>query len=782
MASFSFLSLSACLLNLPLHRRSLLGALLLSPILGFLHGLFTWLIYRAHASISYRLYNPSDYGSFQPSVGLRLLHLLLHASLSFCYLFNWVFFFLLLGGSLSLPSLVFSVAAVVVCRLGCRVLLQLLSLSANVSFAAATDSNPLSSSAETEGRGGAPGGLLSLLSQKAHLAADVHHWLGALASLPDFYGPSDVSRRPSCFDLYFYLESLLPTSPSPTEAFCFKEQQQQPAAAAAAAAAGGRGGAASERLLQHEIEGGPPSAAASAAAFYNEEADYMGPLEEAAEECAAFLGMPGGGPCLASSCCCVAAGAEQAAALLFMWVDGSLSFISLGGLTLLLGARLPAGVLLSGAPLFAATCALSAALLAACKKLLFRLLHASYGYSAPGGAPGRRAALDGGGAPGGAPYYYRLADEEGGAANTLRKLQDALSVRDILERLKTHTSSSSSGSNSITEKQLQLLQRLHTGDLEEGPFNPDEQQQHQQQQHQQQHQEEEHLMGPAEHVPAFLWPAGPPPVRLRAPPRQLFVGPPCRGPRGPPPRALLSSPAQEKLALLRDGKERSGVYALVEVGGFQRWMEPGRFYDLNRVQQTEGGRLLLLRVLMLQQAEGATLVGQPFLENVRVWARVLQHFRGPKVLVGKHRPKKWRKKRGHRQALSRILIEEIEDVERTRGIKQNQLDPLYSVLMAIRRQEKPSLHLARAKAQGLKVTCREELPLLGSDPLALLDPRLNQLVADRLAAGQTEILPILGETHTAAHGFDSGNKIAVDAAAAAAAAAADAAVTAADDP
>lgn len=53
------------------------------------------------------------------------------------------------------------------------------------------------------------------------------------------------------------------------------------------------------------------------------------------------------------------------------------------------------------------------------------------------------------------------------------------------------------------------------------------------------------------------------------------------------------------------------------------------------------------------------------------------------------------------------------------------------------------------KEQGLSLADRAELPLLGSDPLALFDPKLNQLVADRLAVGHTEILPILGEKQEA---------------------------------
>ncbi|CDI79254.1 ribosomal protein L21, putative [Eimeria acervulina] len=174
-------------------------------------------------------------------------------------------------------------------------------------------------------------------------------------------------------------------------------------------------------------------------------------------------------------------------------------------------------------------------------------------------------------------------------------------------------------------------------------------------------------------------------------------------------------------------------------------MEVGRFYDVNRIKQKEGGKLMLLRVLLLQQKDGPTLMGQPFLENIRVWARVLKHFRGPKLHLGKHRPKKWRKMWGHRQALSRILIERIEDVQQTMQLQQAQQDPLVAALLAIRRYEQPSKDLPLYRAAGLSPAVYRELPLVGDDPLALLDPHLNSLVAARLAKGYTDILPILGE-------------------------------------
>ncbi|CDJ38706.1 hypothetical protein, conserved [Eimeria tenella] len=125
---------------------------------------------------------------------------------------------------------------------------------------------------------------------------------------------------------------------------------------------GGPRAAAAERLLPGER----PAAAAAE--------EVLLPFEAAAEDCAAFLGLPGHGPTLSRSCCWFAAAAAAAAQFIYMCIDGSLAFLSMGGLALLCGQRLPAGLLLSGAPLFAATCALSEALLAAAKQLLFSLL------------------------------------------------------------------------------------------------------------------------------------------------------------------------------------------------------------------------------------------------------------------------------------------------------------------------------------------------------------------------------------------------------------------------
>lgn len=100
-------------------------------------------------------------------------------------------------------------------------------------------------------------------------------------------------------------------------------------------------------------------------------------------------------------------------------------------------------------------------------------------------------------------------------------------------------------------------------------------------------------------------------------------------------------------------------YAIVEVSGRQFWIETGKYYDLNRIPTDIGKNVILNRVLLLNN-NGELLIGKPYLDKVKVQGKVLNHFRGQKTIVYKMRSKKkTRKKQGHRQQLTRILIEKI---------------------------------------------------------------------------------------------------------------------------
>jgi len=100
-------------------------------------------------------------------------------------------------------------------------------------------------------------------------------------------------------------------------------------------------------------------------------------------------------------------------------------------------------------------------------------------------------------------------------------------------------------------------------------------------------------------------------------------------------------------------------YAIIETGGKQMRVEPGRFYDIELLPVEPDESIIIESVLFVQN-DGEVTIGQPFVEGATVEGTVMRHYRGRKVLVYKMKPKKkTRKKRGHRQEITRLMINSI---------------------------------------------------------------------------------------------------------------------------
>ncbi|MBD2595330.1 50S ribosomal protein L21 [Nostoc sp. MBR 210] len=101
------------------------------------------------------------------------------------------------------------------------------------------------------------------------------------------------------------------------------------------------------------------------------------------------------------------------------------------------------------------------------------------------------------------------------------------------------------------------------------------------------------------------------------------------------------------------------TYAIIETGGKQVRVEPGRFYDIELLTAQPDEKVTINSVLLVQH-DGGLSIGQPLVSGATVEGTVLRHFRGRKVIVYKMKPKKkTRKKRGHRQEITRLLINSI---------------------------------------------------------------------------------------------------------------------------
>ena len=101
------------------------------------------------------------------------------------------------------------------------------------------------------------------------------------------------------------------------------------------------------------------------------------------------------------------------------------------------------------------------------------------------------------------------------------------------------------------------------------------------------------------------------------------------------------------------------TYAIIETGGKQMRVEPGRFYDIELLPGEVDSTVTIDKVFLLEN-NGSIQIGQPLVADVTVEGTILRHYRAKKVIVYKMQPKKkTRKKRGHRQEVTRLMINSI---------------------------------------------------------------------------------------------------------------------------
>ena len=105
------------------------------------------------------------------------------------------------------------------------------------------------------------------------------------------------------------------------------------------------------------------------------------------------------------------------------------------------------------------------------------------------------------------------------------------------------------------------------------------------------------------------------------------------------------------------------MYAIVKTGGKQYRVEEGQSLLVERLPVDDGGSLSLQPLLYV---DGSNVVDGEDLSQVQVQAKVLGHERGPKLRIVKFKPKRGYKRRtGHRQALTRIEVTQIKLASRS---------------------------------------------------------------------------------------------------------------------
>nr|YP_009668022.1 ribosomal protein L21 [Jubula hutchinsiae]QCW58797.1 ribosomal protein L21 [Jubula hutchinsiae] len=107
------------------------------------------------------------------------------------------------------------------------------------------------------------------------------------------------------------------------------------------------------------------------------------------------------------------------------------------------------------------------------------------------------------------------------------------------------------------------------------------------------------------------------------------------------------------------------TYAVIEIGGQQLRVEPGRFYNIRHfasIKPTnlkQNTKILIYRVLMIRR-ESDINIGHPWVKGGIVRGRILHPCLEKKITIYKMiAKKKIRRKLGHRQKSTRFLVDSI---------------------------------------------------------------------------------------------------------------------------
>ena len=105
----------------------------------------------------------------------------------------------------------------------------------------------------------------------------------------------------------------------------------------------------------------------------------------------------------------------------------------------------------------------------------------------------------------------------------------------------------------------------------------------------------------------------------------------------------------------------SNKSAVIETGGKQYLVQVGQTLRVEKIEDAkEGGIVSFDNVLLLIEGEDIKL-GKPYVEGVKVSAEVKKEGYAEKVTVLRYKRKtRSRKKKGHRQPFTEVLIKEIK--------------------------------------------------------------------------------------------------------------------------
>ena len=102
------------------------------------------------------------------------------------------------------------------------------------------------------------------------------------------------------------------------------------------------------------------------------------------------------------------------------------------------------------------------------------------------------------------------------------------------------------------------------------------------------------------------------------------------------------------------------MYAIIKTSGKQYKVEVGSVIEVNRVKADADSTIELEDSVLLVRDGDKLTVGSPVVKGAKVVLKVIEHFRGKKLIAFKmKRRKRYRLTKGHRQELTKVEVKEI---------------------------------------------------------------------------------------------------------------------------
>jgi large subunit ribosomal protein L21 len=102
------------------------------------------------------------------------------------------------------------------------------------------------------------------------------------------------------------------------------------------------------------------------------------------------------------------------------------------------------------------------------------------------------------------------------------------------------------------------------------------------------------------------------------------------------------------------------MYAIIKTSGKQYKVEVGSVIEVNRVKADADSTIELEDSVLLVSDGDKLTVGSPLVKGAKVVLKVIEHFRGKKLIAFKmKRRKRYRLTKGHRQELTKVEVKEI---------------------------------------------------------------------------------------------------------------------------